>query len=129
MNLEEYYQEGAEIFNELLLRTARSLGEMQILKSDIIKKNLFADPDEKDEIILLIDEIIWEEIHAANQCRSERKGHILAIANLARSIQEREAGPDNLSRGRPDNLVNGMAERARPGTPLPLFPEIQNPHD
>lgn len=125
--MDEYFlEDGANFFLELLGGAVKSLSEMQILKSEILKNNLFSDPSEKEEILLLIDEIIWEETHAAESFRLERKSHLLAIAHLSNSIQEREAQPEGLPGGRQNNLIDGMAERTRPGATLPLFPEVKD---
>ena len=94
MTVDGYYlKDGANLFNELLGDAVRSLAEMQILKFEILKSGLFPDPSEKEEVLLLIDEIIWEETHAAEEFRNERKEHLLAISNLSKSIQKREAKP------------------------------------
>ena len=70
---------------------SRSVSEMQKLKAEILKHNLFSDPTEREAILLLIDEIIWGEVYAATAGREERQKHRLAITNLNKSIQERAA--------------------------------------
>lgn len=91
MNDKEFNNKSADFFADMLADSVRSISEMQILKSDILKNNLFGNPNEKEEIILLIDEIIWEETHDAERFRTERKQHLLAIAGISNAIQKREA--------------------------------------
>lgn len=86
----KYHQDSAEFFRPIILDKSRSIGEMQSLKVQVLKNELFPDPEEKAEVLLLIDEIIWGETHAAEQFRRERKRHLLAVSKLATSVQERE---------------------------------------
>ncbi len=84
---ETYHEESAEVFRELISSVSNSVGEMQTLKAAILKNDLFPDPEEKAEVLLLIDEIIWEETNGADKLRRERKRHLLAITELRNSIQ------------------------------------------
>ena len=91
--MKAYYQESAEFFGALLADCVRSISEMQTLKAEILKSGPgTTDENEKEEILLLIDEIIWEEIHAANQFREERKRN-LALTDAGLETQTAGAGP------------------------------------
>jgi len=63
-----------DFFSDLLADTVRSISEMQRLKSILLKNPLFfEDQNDAEESLLLIDEIIWEEINAADWYRKTRK--------------------------------------------------------
>ena len=87
------YQESAEFFRGLLADCVRSISEMQTLKAEILRAGPgAADENEKEEILLLLDEMIWEEIHAANRFREDRKQN-LALADAGHETQAAGAGP------------------------------------
>jgi len=88
-----YYQESAEFFRASLADCVRSISELQTLKTVILEAGPGAiDENERDEILLLVDEIIWEEIHAANRFREERKQN-LALTDAGLETQTAGAGP------------------------------------
>ena len=91
--MKTHYQEGAEFFQGLLADCVRSISEMQTLKGEILRAGPGAlDENEREEILLLIDEIIWEEIHAANRFREDRKQN-LALTDAGLETQTAGAGP------------------------------------
>jgi len=100
MSQADYGRESAEFWAGFVAGCSHSVSEMQKLKADILKNGLFSDPDEREDVLLLIDAIIWEETHAARAGREERQKNLMAIASLARSIQKRESGPRPVSGGR-----------------------------
>jgi len=95
--MEQFLKDSATFWKEFIMDCSRSISEMQQLKGEVLKDGLFSNPDEREEVLLLIDHIIFEESHAATTGREERKGMLLAIADLAKSIQEREAGSPPIS--------------------------------
>ncbi|MFH2042417.1 MAG: hypothetical protein ABIJ35_07845 [Acidobacteriota bacterium] len=101
---EEFLKDSATFWKEFIMDCSRSISEMQQLKGKILKDYLFSDPDEREEILLLIDHIIFEESHAATTGREERQKNILAITSLTKSIQEREAGSPPVSGGGQSSL-------------------------
>ena len=69
----EFATQTDDLFLNLLSDTSRSISAMQHLKSILLKNPLFKDPNEREGILLLIDEIIWEEINAADWYRKSRQ--------------------------------------------------------
>ena len=91
--------------------SSRSLSETQKLKAEILGNGLFTDPEEREEVLLLIDHIIWEEQHAIESARELRRENLMAITNLVTRIQEREAGPQPVSGGGQSDFLDRLAGR------------------